>query len=418
MNNRNTVGEAVFIRDTRTFPAPKDDDPLPGSMAASLAFEPYQVAQASTGTMSDATWGAAPQSGTARPSGAAGTSVPAPGQTVPRVAWPRLILRRLGIFGLILEEEMRRADMTPTARQQEDLARRIAGSSVGRFVIRQDRLLGGQEHVSNPLRLFSPSVWEGKYGVIAGPLDHVPMANDILGRLAGRPVNMGEMTLEEIDGILAPFAGLSDDEVEAKLAEIERRQRAAVEERDPDPEPEQEPQPDPIIPGTTVTISAREEYRKKCQVDRYAVMRNICGQYGMQAHHIVPDWTLRYGARGKADQRIPNMPSLNDGMAICVMGHATKEDTEHNHAHFADAAIEAIGKTSTPPHTATVAQVRNESFRAMARVRPDCRAQIFSALVAQFGTRNPNQLLRAKRRPPLPQETINALRSGASYPLQ
>ncbi|WP_374395687.1 DUF4150 domain-containing protein, partial [Tabrizicola sp.] len=32
MNNRNTVGEAVFIRDTRTFPAPKDDDPLPGSL--------------------------------------------------------------------------------------------------------------------------------------------------------------------------------------------------------------------------------------------------------------------------------------------------------------------------------------------------------------------------------------------------
>lgn len=244
------------------------------------------------------------------------------------------------------------------------------------------------------------------------------MANDILGRLVGRPVNMGEMTLEEIDGILAPFAGLSDDEVEAKLAEIERHRRAAVEERDPDPEPEEEPQPDPIIPGTTVTISAREEYRRRCQVDRYAVMRNICGQYGMQAHHIVPDWTLRYGARGKADQRIPNMPSLNDGMAICVLGHATKEDTEHNHAHFADAAIEAIGKRSSPLHTATLAAVGTASARAMKAVRPDCARQIDQAMVRQFFGRNPNQLLRAKRLPPLPQETINALRSGASYPLQ
>ncbi len=32
MNNRNTVGEALFVRDTRVYPAPKDDDPLPGSI--------------------------------------------------------------------------------------------------------------------------------------------------------------------------------------------------------------------------------------------------------------------------------------------------------------------------------------------------------------------------------------------------
>jgi len=32
MNNRNTVGEAQFVRDTRTFAAPKDDDLLPGSI--------------------------------------------------------------------------------------------------------------------------------------------------------------------------------------------------------------------------------------------------------------------------------------------------------------------------------------------------------------------------------------------------
>ncbi|MDO5704522.1 MAG: DUF4150 domain-containing protein, partial [Paracoccus sp. (in: a-proteobacteria)] len=32
MNNRNTVGEAVFVRDTGAYPAPKDDDPLPGSI--------------------------------------------------------------------------------------------------------------------------------------------------------------------------------------------------------------------------------------------------------------------------------------------------------------------------------------------------------------------------------------------------
>jgi hypothetical protein len=32
MNNRNTVGEALFVRDPGIYPAPKDDDPVPGSL--------------------------------------------------------------------------------------------------------------------------------------------------------------------------------------------------------------------------------------------------------------------------------------------------------------------------------------------------------------------------------------------------
>ncbi len=45
MNNRNTVGEAIFVRDL-TYPAPKDDDPLPGSL--SLFPAEFQVAQSMT----------------------------------------------------------------------------------------------------------------------------------------------------------------------------------------------------------------------------------------------------------------------------------------------------------------------------------------------------------------------------------
>ncbi|MBA5800665.1 MULTISPECIES: PAAR-like domain-containing protein [Rhizobium] len=32
MNNKNTQGEAIFVRGTKTFPAPVDDDPVPGSL--------------------------------------------------------------------------------------------------------------------------------------------------------------------------------------------------------------------------------------------------------------------------------------------------------------------------------------------------------------------------------------------------
>ena len=37
MNNRNTVGEAIFLRDTATYPAPEDDDPVPGSLQLASA---------------------------------------------------------------------------------------------------------------------------------------------------------------------------------------------------------------------------------------------------------------------------------------------------------------------------------------------------------------------------------------------
>ena len=37
MNNRNTVGEAIFLRDTATYPAPENDDPVPGSLVLAAA---------------------------------------------------------------------------------------------------------------------------------------------------------------------------------------------------------------------------------------------------------------------------------------------------------------------------------------------------------------------------------------------
>ncbi|MER0240381.1 PAAR-like domain-containing protein [Fulvimarina sp. MAC8] len=41
MNNKNTVGEAVFVRDTKTYEPPKDNDPVPGSLVMSdLSADP------------------------------------------------------------------------------------------------------------------------------------------------------------------------------------------------------------------------------------------------------------------------------------------------------------------------------------------------------------------------------------------
>lgn len=174
-----------------------------------------------------------------------------------------------------------------------------------------------------------------------------------------------------------------------------------------------QPQAVPLPQSESVRVTERDEYRKKCQVDRYAKMKNICGQYGMQAHHIVPDWTLRYDRRRASGARIPNMPSLDDGMSICVLGNASEEGTEHNQGHAADNTIQTIGERSTPKYTATLNQVKAISIAAMIKVRPDCAKEIVQAVNKQFAGKDPNQLLRAKRLPPLPNETIKALKSGA-----
>ncbi|MDD7973901.1 PAAR-like domain-containing protein [Roseinatronobacter alkalisoli] len=97
MNNRNTVGEAIFVRDTATYAPPEDDDPLPGSMqlAATGASSSYFLAPSPPVQAPPATAPAPPPSG------------PAPGPSVPGGAPNRLpsvgpLLRRIGVLGWIL----------------------------------------------------------------------------------------------------------------------------------------------------------------------------------------------------------------------------------------------------------------------------------------------------------------------------
>lgn len=109
MNNRNTVGEAYFVRDTASYPTLTDNDPVPGSLrsagfgdlneafgpATSLPPGSYQIAQAATGTMTDAggglgAGGASRNTTTVPQSGGATTTVPG--------SWTSRLLR-WSIFG-------------------------------------------------------------------------------------------------------------------------------------------------------------------------------------------------------------------------------------------------------------------------------------------------------------------------------
>lgn len=127
MNNRNTVGEAIFVRDTTTHPAPPDDDPFPGSLKRSE--EPAQGPPASKLDQAASEWsalrGATPPAregsgGSDASGGALGFVGPPPAVapptmvTPPAVAAPgagaaaaaRLglgtILTGIGVFGTVL----------------------------------------------------------------------------------------------------------------------------------------------------------------------------------------------------------------------------------------------------------------------------------------------------------------------------
>lgn len=61
------------------------------------------------------------------------------------------------------------------------------------------------------------------------------------------------------------------------------------------------------------------------------------------------------------DGRVKDMPTFNEGMAICVKGHARKKGTEHNTAHGCDAKILAKSKTGKPPGTVSLKDVLKEA---------------------------------------------------------
>ena len=129
----------------------------------------------------------------------------------------------------------------------------------------------------------------------------------------------------------------------------------------------------------------KDEDNKKrpCRTGRYGSLTCSTGE---QAHHIVPDYTLRYGTRAegmRGQKRIPGLPSFNDGPSICLTGHARVEPDEHWEAHGADALIAALGLGSQPPGTAPVKAITGVSSLSVLGARPDCAAEIAAALAVQ-----------------------------------
>lgn len=408
MNSRNTQGEAIFVRGTETFAPPQDNDPVPGSIRWAGSGEGVVMSDASPEPLvigaqyADARGGAlraVPQQQPA-PQPRPVPQQPRPAPVRPPPAANDNIFERRGTFA--------RPQPSGAARVLTLLGLAQAGYQLGdmagQWYVGPDGVMARAigDHLRSQVSPFSPQ------GQVIGGLPwhwrewlsgnaNTLNANDILSLKAGVPVDFRTMNPDDLADLLeAPWP----------TAEQLRRNSSRIGAR-------RAPEALPIPENVRVE---QERERRRCRIDTYEKMAPICRAIGMQAHHIVPDWTLRYGTRREAmvgEKRIPNMPGFWDGQSMCVVGQARTQGTEHNEAHLADSAIEALGANSTPPHTATLDAVKDASIAAMIALRPDCAVQITTAVNGEFAGRDPNQLLRAKQYPPLPDSTLNALRTGA-----
>jgi Domain of unknown function (DUF4150) len=140
-----------------------------------------------------------------------------------------------------------------------------------------------------------------------------------------------------------------------------------------------------------------------CKIGPYSEMRDICRASGAQAHHIVPDYTLRYGTRVQGEagiKRIPDMPTFGDGNAICLAGNAATPKSEHNIAQtYTDNQIRDLSKApdNPIPGTVQIGDVMDAAITGASKAKPDCAAQIEAAVQQQFGSLPENRLLRGTK---------------------
>ena len=351
MNSRNTVGEAVFVRDTGTFDPLVDDDPLPGSL---------------------------------RLVGASGAPLPGP----PPGADPRILLAQ--------------APAPVTEPVPGEVPGRPPGQVIEPGPNRAPQWYRPPPPAPEPPS--SPIVRYGRWGLL--PLILMLGGSTPLLMYPGPDADEVELDLHrQARGLLDPF----DHSYNERVAEWYHEQLEAYRaHRDANPDEDARPQPVPL--PDTVRIS-EEERQRRCRVLPYGQLRGTCPS-GMQAHHIVPDFTLRYGRRHESNRRIPNMPSLNQGPAICLHGHAAMSDTEHHEAHLVDGQLEDEGALSTPPNTLRLGRVIDLSTAAVIALRRECAPEIREGVDLAFAGVHRDQLVRSLRNPLPSGRTLEALQTG------
>lgn len=131
--------------------------------------------------------------------------------------------------------------------------------------------------------------------------------------------------------------------------------------------------------GSNGGISLASGKAEDCGIKPYKDQKCAAGQ---QAHHIVPDYALRYGTRGegaKGEKRIPGMPSLEDGPSICLSGGSKEKGSEHNKGHEGtDPRIKKEGqrKKNGQIGVAPIGDIIDISIEEVSKVKPHCADEI------------------------------------------
>lgn len=108
--------------------------------------------------------------------------------------------------------------------------------------------------------------------------------------------------------------------------------------------------------------TTKRKPKRRCELVPYDELQCEPGQ---QAHHVVPDWMLRMGKRG-GEERIPGMPSLASGPAICLEGGSGEaHNVAHRHTDRPAERIARSGRTTGMAGTLKLGQAKVISARAI-----------------------------------------------------
>jgi len=365
MNNRNTQGEAIFVRGTQTYASPEDDDPVPGSLRWNGSDEGRVISDASP----------EPLIMGAQYAQAAPATVP---QTVPVPARPAPMPRPPGQVIRPNVPQWNRPPPRPSIK-------------VGKWVGR----LGRFGRAMTGVGAFIEGMWPTS---TAMPwYDEMPQ--DDFERALFRKARELEEQGVDVDDVQEWFRS-------ERAENARRRRQQETEER-------QQPQPLPQTQGARVD---EEGSQRRCIVGPYEEIEPICRG---NAHHIVPDMAYRLGRRpakseyDSTENRIPNAPTLNQGMSICLLSRQHGSDSEGLHGILRQRFAELA---SPVPGTAPMGAILAESIKVIEDIPdlPDeCKALATAMATGQVASKTGFAAPGRTRERPLPSgDAETVLRRG------
>lgn len=173
------------------------------------------------------------------------------------------------------------------------------------------------------------------------------------------------------------------------------------------------PPPPPPPPPSGKGGPQRRRPSRRCELLPYEEL--LCPQ-GQHRHHVVPDWMLRIGRRD-GGERIPGLPDLAQGPALCLEGGS---GNAHSAAHrSSDPLAQRVARNGTStgvPGTLRLGQAKAISARAIEKAtggakRGGCdKADIQQQLDRQFSASNNTVVRGVQDARQVTDEIKNALR--------